>query len=126
MPMRKGFRGVVVVVSVLGFSVSGCAKRAHEVQATYTPSARYSSMTCDQIGEELNRVAADVARVSGKQDDAAQRDAIVTGVGLVLFWPALLVLAAGDDAEELSRLKGEYEALDRARAEKRCTGSPGS
>lgn len=77
-------------------------------------------MDCERIGEELNRVAAEVNRVTGKQDEAAQRDAVVMGVGLILFWPALFILAAGDEAEELSRLKGEYEAIDRVRSAKAC------
>lgn len=36
------------------------------------------------------------------------------GVGLVLFWPALFFLAGDDQKEELARLKGEYEALEKA------------
>lgn len=100
--------------------LSGCAKKAHQVPATYVPTSRYMTMDCDRIGEELNRVAAEVTRVSGDQDEAAQRDAWATGIGIVLFFPALLVLAVPDEAQDLSRLKGEYEALDRARIEKRC------
>jgi len=104
----------------MAVALAGCAKKGHEIQASYVPSAQYDAMDYDRIGEELNRVAAEVNRVTGEQDDAAQRDAVVMGVGLILFWPALFILAAGDEAEELSRLKGEYEALDRVRSEKAC------
>lgn len=42
-------------------------------------------------------------------------------VGLVVFWPALFVLAATDDhSAELGRLKGEYEALERAAHKRKC------
>jgi hypothetical protein len=104
-------------------ALAGCAKKGHEIQASYVPTSKYESMSCEQVGEELNRVAAEVNRVTGEQDEAATRDAIAMGVGLVLFWPALFILAAPDEAEDLSRLKGEYEALDRARSEKDCASA---
>lgn len=40
------------------------------------------------------------------------------GVGLMLFWPALFSLAAGDEKAELARLKGEFEAMDTAYGQK--------
>lgn len=43
------------------------------------------------------------------------------GVGLVLFWPALFFLAEGDKKEELANLKGQYDALDQAAIQKRCS-----
>ena len=113
-------RSATALVAAAALLTAGCAKDAADVSARYVPAARYVAMDCERIGEELNRVAAEVNRVTGEQDAAAQRDAVAMGVGLVLFRPALFLLAAGDDEEELARLKGEYEALDRARAEKSC------
>jgi hypothetical protein len=67
------------------------------------------------------RVNSRVRTVSGQQDSAATADAVSMGVGLVLFWPALFFLAATDDQKhELGRLKGEYEALQRASTRKKC------
>ncbi|MTI19085.1 hypothetical protein E1162_17720 [Rhodobacteraceae bacterium RKSG542] len=55
------------------------------------------------------------------QRQAATADAVLMGVGLLVFWPSLLLLAATEDhKEELGRLKGEYEALQAAAAIKRC------
>lgn len=42
-------------------------------------------------------------------------------VGLVIFWPALFFLAGGDKKDELSRMIGEYDALDGIAIEKNCT-----
>lgn len=37
------------------------------------------------------------------------------GVGLILFWPALIGLAATKDREnDLAQLRGEYNAVDQA------------
>jgi hypothetical protein len=57
----------------------------------------------------------------GSQDAKARNDAVATGVGLVLFWPALFFIK-GDSttAAEVSRLKGEMEAIEQASVRKEC------
>ena len=66
-----------------------------------------------------------IVTVSGVQDDVATKDAVAMGVGMVLFWPALFFLAAGDDKQaELANLKGQYEALESAAIQKNCTIAP--
>ena len=47
-------------------------------------------------------------------------DAVALTVGLVVFWPALFLMIGGDKRAELSDLKGQYDALDRAATEKNC------
>ena len=44
----------------------------------------------------MARVSAKVTEVTGDQESAATTDAVAMGVGLVLFWPALFVLAGTD------------------------------
>ncbi len=59
--------------------------------------------------------------MGGAQKQQATNDAVAMGVGLVLFWSALFCLAGGNDRkEELSRLKGEYDALEQAAIQKSC------
>ncbi|GHB42073.1 hypothetical protein GCM10007094_34100 [Pseudovibrio japonicus] len=59
--------------------------------------------------------------MTGDQEDAATADALIMGVGLLVFWPSLFLLAATDDnKEELASLKGEYDALQAAATKKRC------
>ena len=101
--------------------LSGCADSPSSVQAQYVSDVQFKSHTCDDIEEELGRVSSRVAQLSQQQSDAAAADAVSMTVGLVVFWPALFVLAATTDhSAELGRLKGEYEALDRAAGKKRC------
>jgi hypothetical protein len=55
------------------------------------------------------------------QDEKASNDAVATGVALVLFWPAAFFIKGdGATAGELGRLKGEFEALERASNRKGC------
>ncbi|RLA59263.1 MAG: metal ABC transporter ATP-binding protein, partial [Epsilonproteobacteria bacterium] len=59
--------------------------------------------------------------ISEKQDETSTKDAVAMGVGLVLFAPALLLLAAGEDEKvEIGHLKGEYAALKRSATRKKC------
>jgi len=69
------------------------------------------------------RVSSQVQQVTGQQQRKANNDKVAMGVGLVLFWPALFFMAGGDKKNELSRLKGEYDALQAAGIQKKCTGA---
>lgn len=59
--------------------------------------------------------------MTGAQDSKATGDAVATGVGIVLFWPALFFIK-GDSttAAELARLKGEMEAIEQTSIKKNC------
>ena len=101
--------------------LAGCAKQSDEVTASYVSPVFYQNHTCDQLSLEAQAVSAEVSSLSGSQDDAATRDAIATGVGVVLFWPALLVLAAGDDSAQLAGAKGRMQAIESAAILKECS-----
>ena len=111
----------VTALSIVLLLAAGCAKRPEDVVAQYQSPAKYASLSCSQLAGELERVSSRVARVSDQQDRQRRNDQIATGVGVVLFWPALFFLATGDEKAELARLKGEYEAMDTVYMQKRCT-----
>jgi len=113
-------KAVLSVSVILGLLV-GCASNPNKIQASYVSPLQYSHLDCDQIRMEMVRVSARVSEVSGAQKKQANGDAVAMGVGLVIFWPALFFLAGGDRKEELARLKGEYEALQSAAIEKKCS-----
>lgn len=70
---------------------------------------------------------AEVRRISGVQDENADAHVVMTTVGVVLFWPLLFGLAATNDREDqLSSVKGEYEAVRTTMKKKRCTLPPPS
>jgi hypothetical protein len=57
----------------------------------------------------------------GAQDSQATKDSVVTGVAIVVFWPAAFFVG-GDrgNAAELGRLKGEADALEQVSIKKNC------
>lgn len=108
---------------VLGAAIAlcGCAKSADKITAAYVSPLTYQQYDCTQIGMEAERISARVQELTGTQNKKATNDAVVTTVGVVIFWPALFFIG-GDDATtaELSRLKGEMEAIERVSIEKKC------
>lgn len=99
---------------------AGCSTPPDKISASYVSPMQYSNYSCAQIKGEMGRVQRQLAQVTGAQQKHADNDAVAMGVGLVLFWPALFFLAGDDQKEELSRLKGEYEALQQASIRQEC------
>lgn len=65
--------------------------------------------------------SARAAQASGVQDQKATNDTVAMGVGLIIFWPALLFTKGNDEnTAELARLKGQMEAIEEASFSKRC------
>lgn len=111
----------IVTAALCASILAGCASSPDRISAAYVSPIQYSGYDCDQVRSELMRVSGRVREVAGAQKQQANSDAIAMGVGLVLFWPALFFLAGGNDRkEELSRLKGEYDALEQAAIQKSC------
>jgi hypothetical protein len=99
---------------------SACAQQPENVSASYVSTANYTQLTCLQLNEEARLLSARIAEVTGQQERAANSDAALTAVTLVLFWPAVFFVGRGDKAAELGRLKGEAEALRSAAIRNGC------
>jgi hypothetical protein len=109
------------LVIALGLLVAGCATRANDISAAYVSPIQYQSFTCAQLQEEAARVSSRAAVASGAQDQKANNDAVATGVGVILFWPALFFIK-GDaaSAQEIAQLKGDMDAIEQANIQKKC------
>jgi hypothetical protein len=111
-------RGALLLGAIL---CAGCASSSSDIQPQYVSHLQYQHLSCQQIAGEAQRLSRRVAEVSGAQDEKASSDAVATGVALVVFWPAAFFIKGdGATAAELGRLKGEFEALERASAQKGC------
>ncbi|WOF73793.1 hypothetical protein QMT40_001429 [Parvibaculaceae bacterium PLY_AMNH_Bact1] len=114
-----------MIAGLMSLAMVGCASHASSIEARYVSPTMYENWSCEQLGEERQRLAAEARRVAGLQDENADADAAMMGVGLILFWPALIGLAATEDREqELAQLKGEYKAADQAARRKVCSLEP--
>lgn len=119
--MNKTLTKIVCYATVTAF-LTGCATAGKDVAATYVSPIQYSNYDCEQLRQELARINGRVGQLTGRLDEAASNDKAIMGVGMILFWPALFALGGTKQQEaELSRLKGEYEALQTASTNKKCT-----
>ncbi|MGB7204513.1 MAG: hypothetical protein WBD37_03460 [Anderseniella sp.] len=101
--------------------IAACASKSSEIAPSYVSPVQYQSYSCNQLASEGQRVSEAAARVAGQQDKKRGNDQVLTGVAVVVFWPALFALEGdGQTAAELGRLKGEMEAIEKASIAKNC------
>ncbi len=114
-------RRALVCISVAGSFLAGCATPPDKVKSAYVSPVLYQSLGCTQLSEEAQRVSNRAVEISGAQKSKSNKDAVVTGVALVLFWPAAFLVGGDDETTaELARLKGEMEAIEMASGKKGC------
>lgn len=111
------FLGAAVSVALL----AGCASKSADVSAAHVSTTGYKSYACDELVAERETLKAKIIEVAEAQDSKAGNDAAAVAVGAIVFLPVLLFLAAGDDKSgELSRLKGEFDAVTAVAKDKNC------
>jgi hypothetical protein len=110
----------VAVAAAAALMLSACATASQDIAASYVSPVQYSSMTCEQMAAEVNRVQVRAAELSGKQDRERQKDQAALAAGLILFAPAALFMIGGDHKGEIAQLKGQHNALRDAAAQKNC------
>jgi outer membrane murein-binding lipoprotein Lpp len=114
--MRKIVFALVSSSLVLG----GCASAAKDVSSSYVSPLQYQGYDCDQIGAEGPRIQGRINQMTGQLDKAANNGKAITGVAVILFWPAVFALGNKTQEAEYARLKGEGEALEQASIAKKC------
>lgn len=112
----------IIATTLIPVFLSACATAGKDVTATYVSPVQFSTYDCDQLRQEMLRIQGRANQLSGRLDEAASNDKALVGVGMILFWPALFALGGTKQQEaELSRLKGEYDALSAAGVSKKCS-----
>ena len=110
-----------VAALALAAALAGCASSSSEIKAAYISPLQYQNLSCPQIGQEMERVSRRASEAAGVQDAQKSQDGWVTAGAVVLFWPAAFFIKGdGQNAAELARLKGEFEALEKVGIEKNC------
>lgn len=105
----------------VALGVAGCASASKDITPTYVSPYMYDNLSCQQIAMEAQNVSARAAEAAGSQDSQRTKDAVVTGVAIVVFWPAAFFVGGDKQtAAELARLRGELEALEQVSVRKNC------
>lgn len=120
-------RKSVAELSIAAVLLPGCASRPDNVVASHVSSSRYADRTCKSLARELDEVQDALRAQSAKLNDKATQDAVVTGVGVILFWPVLFALGNNAGLEgDVARLKGEEQAIRKQMREADCDPPPKS
>jgi hypothetical protein len=110
-----------LTIAALALTLGGCATGSAGIHAEYAPVMMYQGYSCQQLAMEDGRLRGQVAALKGEVDHDATNDKIMTGVGVVLFWPALFFIKGNGEAEsQYAELKGQHEAIQQAYMMKGC------
>jgi hypothetical protein len=106
---------------MLAILLAGCASRAVDVQPLPANPADFAGWDCARIDDESDAAQQRAADVAYSVDQRAGNNILALGVGVTVFWPAILAMRPdGLEAAELARLKGRFEALHAAARSKGC------
>ncbi|HEV7344392.1 MAG TPA: hypothetical protein VGN60_01985 [Devosia sp.] len=113
-------RQTVAALAVVS-ALAACATPPKDIAPAYVSTGLYENLSCAQLRREAEGVSARAAAAYGKQDKNRSSDAAMTGVAIVLFWPAAFFMKGdGADAAEVARLKGEMQAIEQVNRIKNC------
>jgi len=99
----------------------GCASRSGEVAPLPMSPAQFAGWSCERLDDEAERVQRRAAELAWTVDERSGNNIVALGVGVMVFWPALLALRPqGPEADDLAQLKGRFEALRGAAALANC------
>jgi len=91
---------------------SACAPTPENVSASYVSQSTFNGSSCGNLTNQRNEIVREVNVLNGLQRQNANADAAAMGIGMLLFWPALFVVAAnGDHQTELASAKGRFNAI---------------
>lgn len=114
--------GKSIISVLIALGLSACASQPEDIQATYVSPNEYNGFSCPELESEMRAISRKVATLTGQLEEEANADQVQMGVGLVLFWPALLFLEGGDGAQasEYALLKGKYSAVEENFERRKC------
>lgn len=110
---------------IASISLAGCAQHSNKIEASYVSPNAFSGRSCSQLTNERNQIVHKVNQLSVDQNKSATNDAVLTGVALLVFWPAAIALAATkDNATAVSAAKGNYDAVTARMVSQGCNLPP--
>lgn len=111
---------IIFLIGILSLCLTGCNKAAHDVQPLYISGYSYENKSCDGLKRELNYVEERENAMAQRVDDRKSSQDMKLAFGW-LFWPSYFVIDNNDaEAQELSKLRGEYNSISRVLESKKC------
>ncbi len=108
--------------AAIAVTLGACATNPDKIDAAYVSPRKYANYDCQQLITQQGNIERKVTALHGTLKKENSEDTWATGVGIVLFWPALFLLAGDNDEQEVeyAELKGNYDAIQSAMLQKKC------
>lgn len=111
----------IIVALCAGAMLAGCASSAENVSAAYVSPLQYKDYSCQQLAQEAERVSIRAQTLTGGQNSKATKDAVATGVAIIVFWPAAFMVGGNDQTTaELAQMKGSLQTIQQVGIQKDC------
>ena len=111
----------VLPIAAVAAMLAGCATPPKDIAPAYVSTGLYQNLSCSQLRAEAENVSARAAAAFGQQSKNRSQDAAMTGVAIILFWPAAFFMKGdGAAAAEVARFKGEMQAIEQVNRVKNC------
>ncbi len=123
----KQTRLATALLTLSCLALGACASTANDVTAKPVPMSAYDAYQCQELAAEYHRVSAEADKLASSIDQGAMAERIKMGVGVVLFWPALLLLdGETENHSSLASLKGERRTLANSMKARNCNRAAGN
>ncbi len=116
---NKAHKTFIALLGLAAFLVA-CSPRPEKIEADYISPSFYTPYSCERLEEEHIKLSRKVRDLYKKQDAHVNKDIAVLSASILLFNPAIFFMIGQDEKEELSFLKGEYNALEKAAIKNKC------
>jgi orotate phosphoribosyltransferase-like protein len=104
------------VAILAALTLTACAKKPESISASYISERNYLTLDCSSLSEEDSRLSSAYSTAATQQNNARTNDI----VGVALLGLPVSSLSGDNIAPEIARLKGEREAVGRARSKRGC------
>lgn len=97
-----------------------CSTKSDRIEPAFVSPLEFQDFGCDEIEAEKRRILYILNKTIRQQDREATKDKMAVGAGVLLAWPAYIFVVGDDKKKEVAELKGTYDALTQAAADKNC------
>ena len=109
---------MIRTVAILGlaFTITACAQKPEDIQASYISPNTYANLNCSQLRAEATRVDNAYTRAAAAQNKARSNDT----AGVILLGLPVSSLSGANQSAQIGDLKGRQEVLAQTMIEKSC------
>ena len=115
---RLPARTPAALIAMLTITLTAaCATSPEDIAPKYTSGDQYQGWSCEKIIAERKRVVADLKTATAKQEETRSDDV----AGVILLALPVGSMSGEDQEPKIASLKGERDALDRIKAQQKCS-----